>query len=196
MVQLYAQDEATWDNYLRGLTNYVRPRAQGSAFTDFYLRFFGHHLRAIAKPGGLFEDTTVTRLPWRGQVRRVRMVVYRRASASGASRRGQSPEQALTTICDRLAGGLANAGVKARRMEAHDIHDWLLRWFNPHPTMLGSTADDRERFYALTRYPRKPSKARLSWPVGTSRSACSSASRARTWRTAPGCSTACRTGSS
>ena len=79
VVQLYAQDESTWDNYLRGLADYVRPRAQGSAFTDFYLRFFGHHLRAIAKPGGLFEDTTVTRLPWRGQVRRVRMVVYRRA---------------------------------------------------------------------------------------------------------------------
>jgi hypothetical protein len=32
-----------------------------------------------------------------------------------APRRGQSPEQALTTICDRLVGGLANAGVKARR---------------------------------------------------------------------------------
>ena len=166
MVQLYAQDEATWDNYLRGLTNYVRPRAQGSAFTDFYLRFFGHHLRAIAKPGGLFEDTTVTRLPWRGQVRRVRMVVYRRASASGASRRGQSPEQALTTICDRLAGGLANAGVKARRMEAHDIHDWLLRWFNPHPTMLGSTADDRERFYALTRYPEEAEQGEIELASG------------------------------
>jgi hypothetical protein len=62
--------------------DYVRPRAQGSAFTEFYLRFFAHHLRAIAKPGGLFEDTTVTRLPWRGQVRRVRMVVYRRANAT------------------------------------------------------------------------------------------------------------------
>jgi hypothetical protein len=130
----------------------VRPRAQGSAFTDFYLRFFGHHLRAIAKPGGLFEDTTVTRLPWRGQVRRVRMVVYRRANATTASAR-PVPEQALTTICDRLVGGLANAGVKARRMEAADIHDWLLRWFNPHPTLLGPSADDRERFYALTRYP-------------------------------------------
>ncbi|MDP9124389.1 MAG: conjugal transfer protein TraC, partial [Pseudomonadota bacterium] len=115
VVQLYAQDESTWDNYLRGLADYVRPRAQGSAFTDFYLRFFGHHLRAIAKPGGLFEDTTVTRLPWRGQVRRVRMVVYRRVNAATASRRGQSPEQALTTICDRLLGGLANAGVKSRR---------------------------------------------------------------------------------
>jgi conjugative transfer ATPase len=155
VVQLYAQDESTWDNYLRGLADYVRPRAQGSAFTDFYLRFFGHHLRAISKPGGLFEDTTVTRLPWRGQVRRVRMVVYRRANAATASRRGQSPEQALTTICDRLAGGLANAGVKSRRMAAADIHDWLLRWFNPHPTPLGPSADDRERFYALTRYPEE-----------------------------------------
>src|SRR3546814_5144086 len=50
------------------------------------------------------------------------MVVYRRTSAAQTSRRGQSPEQALTTICDRLAGGLANAGVKARRLGAADIH--------------------------------------------------------------------------
>ncbi|HMT37800.1 MAG TPA: conjugative transfer ATPase, partial [Thermomonas sp.] len=109
---------------------------------------------------------TVTRLPWRGQVRRVRMVVYRRASASGASRRGQSPEQALTTICDRLAGGLANTGVKARRMEASDIHDWLLRWFNPHPTMLGPAAADRERFYALTRYPEEAEQGGIELASG------------------------------
>ena len=152
VVQLYAQDEASWDNYLRELAGYLRPRTQGSTFSDFYLRFFAHHLRAIAKPGGLFEDTTVTRLPWRGQVRRVRMVVYRR-TASASLRRGQSPEQALATICDRLVGGLTNAGVKARRLGAADIHDWLLRWFNPHPTLLGAEAEDRERFYALTRYP-------------------------------------------
>ena len=64
MVQLYAQDESNLGQLPRGLANYVRPRAQGSTFTEFYL-CFGHHLRAIAKPGGLFEDTTVTRLPWR-----------------------------------------------------------------------------------------------------------------------------------
>ena len=155
VVQLYAQDEADWDSYRRSLANYLQPRAQGSAFSDFYLRFFAHHLRAIAKPGGFFEDTTVTRLPWRGQVRRVRMVVYRRTPATPTLRRGQSAEQALTTICDRLAGGLANAGVKVRRLGAADIHAWLLRWFNPNPTLLGATAEDRERFYALTRYPEE-----------------------------------------
>ncbi|WP_179219333.1 TraC family protein, partial [Pseudomonas aeruginosa] len=94
------------------------------------------------------------RLRWRGQTRRVRMVVYRRASGQGqANRRGQTPEQMLGIVCDRLCGGLANAGIQARRMVAADVHDWLLRWFNPRPTLLGPGVEDRERFYALARYP-------------------------------------------
>jgi hypothetical protein len=83
VLQLYAQDEPSFDQYMQTLRDYVQPRARGTAFTEFYLRFFGHHLRAVAKPGGLFEDTVVTRLRWRGQTRRVRMVVYRRASRAG-----------------------------------------------------------------------------------------------------------------
>ncbi|MBG6481001.1 conjugative transfer ATPase [Pseudomonas aeruginosa] len=166
VVQLYAQDEADWEHYLRTLGAYLHPRAQGSAFSEFYLRFFGHHLRAIAKPGGLFEDTTVTRLPWRGQTRRVRMVVYRRTPDAASARRGQSPEQALATICARLVGGLSNAGVKARRRGAADIHDWLLRWFNPNPGALGSTAEDRERFYALARYPEEREEGEIELASG------------------------------
>ena len=166
VVQLYAQDESNWDSYRRTLASYVRPRAQGSAFSEFYQCFFANHLRAIAKPGGLFEDTTVTRLPWRGQVRRVRMVVYRRTPNAPTVRRGQSPEQALATISDRLVGGLANAGVKTRRLTAADIHDWLLRWFNPHPTLLGPTAEDRERFYALTRYPDEAEEGEIELASG------------------------------
>jgi len=80
VLQLYAQDEPSFDQYMQTLRDYVQPRARGTAFTEFYLRFFGHHLRAVAKPGGLFEDTVVTRLRWRGQTRRVRMVIYRRAT--------------------------------------------------------------------------------------------------------------------
>lgn len=166
VVQLYAQDEADWSDYLNVLRDYIQPRARGSAFSDFYLRFFAHHLRAITKPGGLFDDTTVTRLPWRGQTRRVRMVIYRRAP--GAShRRGQSPEQALATVCDRLAGGLANVGVKARRLGAADIHAWLLRWFNPNPTLLGATTADRERFYQLTAYPKEAEEGDVELASGT-----------------------------
>jgi conjugative transfer ATPase len=166
VVQLYAQDEADWDRYLQSLRGYIQPRAQNSAFSDFYLQFFEHHLRAIAKPGGLFDDNTVSRLPWRGQSRRVRMVVYRRAAGTSL-RRGQSPEQALTTVCERLAGGLANTGVKTQRMSAADIHAWLLRWFNPNPTLLGSTPADRERFYQLAAYPEEAEEGEIELASGT-----------------------------
>ncbi len=155
VVQLYAQDEANFDQYLQTLNDYIQPRAKESKFTNVYLRFFAHHLRAVAKPGGLFEDSVVTRLRWRGQTRRVRMVVYRRSS-SQSRRRGQTPEQALNTVCDRLVGGLSNAGIQSKRLGAPAIHAWLLRWFNPHPTVLGHEAKDRERFYHLAAYPQTP----------------------------------------
>jgi len=166
VVQLYAQDDPSWDRYLDELRGYVQPRAQGSAFTEFYLRFFAHHLQAIAKPGGLFEDSTVTRLPWRGQTRRTRLVVYRRVGQT-AQRRGQSPEQALNRVCERLVGGLTHAGIRARRLGAADIHAWLLRWFNPHPSQLGHTAADRQRFYALTRYPDEQEPGEVELASGT-----------------------------
>ena len=166
VIQLYAQDETSWGRYLDDLRGYIQPRAQGSEFSEFYLRFFAHHLCAIAKPGGLFEDSTVSRLPWRGQTRRTRMVVYRRAGQTPA-RRGQSPEQALSVVCDRLVGGLINAGVRAKRLAAPDIHAWLTRWFNPNPTLLGPAAEDRERFYALTRYPDESEPGEIELASGT-----------------------------
>ena len=166
VMQLYAQDETDWNPYLASLRSYLQPRAQGSAFSEFYLRFFGHHLRAVAKQGGLFEDRTVTKLPWRGQTRRVRLVVSRRAGSTPA-RRGQSPEQALNVICDRLVGGLSNAGIRARRLQAADIHAWLVLWFNPRPTMLGPTLEDRERFYRLTAYPTESEPGELELASGT-----------------------------
>jgi conjugative transfer ATPase len=154
VIQLYAQDETSWDSYLETLENYIHPRAKGTEFSGFYLKHLHHHLQSISKPGGLFTDNVVTRLPWRGQTRRVRLVVYRRV-AGAVSRRDMAPEQALNIACDRLMGGLANAGVKARRMDVRDIHDWLLRWFNPCPTMLGVGINDRERFYRLASYPEE-----------------------------------------
>ncbi|NUT69389.1 conjugative transfer ATPase [Pseudomonas corrugata] len=167
VVQLYAQDETNWEAYLHTLRQYVQPRARGSAFSTFYQRFFAHHLNAIAKPGGLFEDTTLTRLPWKGQIRRVRMVVYRRAPNATSLKRGQSAEQALSNVCDRLTAGLTGTGIKTCRLEAKDIHDWLLRWFNPAPSLLGSTTQDRERFYDLTAYPTETNAGEIELASGT-----------------------------
>jgi conjugative transfer ATPase len=167
VLQLYVQDETGWDAYLEALREYVHPRAQGSAFTEKYLELMAHHLKSIAKPGGLFQDTAVTCLPWRGQTRRARLVVCRRAAQSvDRSARGVSPEQALATVCGRLIGGLGNAGIKAQRLEAPEIHAWLLRWFNPEPVKSGSAAD-AEHFYDLAGYPDETEPGELELASGT-----------------------------
>lgn len=164
--QLYVQDETSWESYLRGLHAYVHPRATDTEFTRFYLRLIEHHLHALAKPGGLFRDNAVTRLPWRGQTRRVRMVIYRRVDES-TSRRGLAPEEALAAACDRLTRGLTNAGVAARRLSARETHAWLLRWFNPNPAHLGDSSDAQNRFYALALLPEDPGAAQDELPLAS-----------------------------
>lgn len=166
VMQLYAQDETGWDDYLQSLRAYIQPRSRKTAFTESYLRLFEHHLQEISKPGGLFKDTKVTQLPWRGQTRKIRLVVYRRVGR-GQAPRGLSHEQALNSICERLLGGLANAGIKARRLPAAEIHAWLLQWFNPNPTLLGTAADDRRRFYRLAAYPPANGSDQLELASGT-----------------------------
>ena len=163
VIQFYAQDDTHWDDTLETLADHVQPRARGTAFTNDYLRVFARHLHALAKPEGIFEDTAVTRLPWRGQTRRTRMVLTRRV-ASGTNTQRASPEQSLTTVCERLTGGLSHAGINARRLGAAEIHNWLLAWFNPRPTFLGENAEAQKRFYELTRYPpeREPGEIELA----------------------------------
>ena len=168
VLQLYLEDETGSDEYLKTLRGYIRPRAQGSAFTEQYLTLMEHHLKAIGKPGGLFEDTAITKLPWRGQIRRVRLVVYRRIHRTGSRvRRARSPAEALATCCERLTGALSNAGIRAIRLEAPEIHAWLLRWFNPGPTWVGPSRDDAERFYRLAAYPEEKEPGELELASGT-----------------------------
>ena len=165
VVQLYAQGETDWDDYLRGLRAYMQPRAQGTAFSEFYWHVMQQHLQAVDKPGGLFEDNTVSHLPWRGQRRRTRMVLYRRAAGT-PSRRGMPPEAALSAVCERLLGGLANAGVHAQRLDVAAIHAWLLRWFNPAPDWLGTDAEARQRFYRLADLPKDSEAVELELASG------------------------------
>src|SRR3546814_20305855 len=44
VLQLYAQDEPSFDPYIQPMRDYLKPRARYTAFTAFYLRFFGHPL--------------------------------------------------------------------------------------------------------------------------------------------------------
>jgi conjugative transfer ATPase, PFL_4706 family len=143
IVQFFCQDDTDFAPYISRLRKYVKERAEGTTYTEHFLDLTTNHMRAIAKPGGLFKDTRVTKMPWRGQNRRVRMVVYRRVPR--ATKTGeQTHEQMLNQACERIVGSLQGAGLSVKRLNGHQFYEWLLPWFNPNPTL---TDDEPIDFY-------------------------------------------------
>ncbi|EBL8291857.1 conjugative transfer ATPase [Salmonella enterica] len=150
VVQFFCQNEDDFSGYIRKLRDYVTPAAKGSAFTEAWLSEMDSHLRGITRSGGLFFDDVVTKTPWRGQLRRTRMVIYRRLQAK-STHGDLTPEQALNNVCERVTSALAGAGLVAQRHGGTDITHWLVRWFNPAPQ-----CDDRQGFYNTVTAPDKP----------------------------------------
>ncbi|TXE54533.1 conjugative transfer ATPase [Serratia ureilytica] len=131
VVQFFCQDENNVDAYLDRLKGYIKPHAQGSQLSESWLKETERHLRGIARPEGLFKDTLITDQPWRGQQRRTRMVVYRWIGKGNTD--PMPPIAMLNQTCERVTGALAGAGVVCVRQNGGQVHDWLLRHFNPSP---------------------------------------------------------------
>ncbi|EPF6013319.1 conjugative transfer ATPase [Escherichia coli] len=141
VIQFFCQDETDVTEYIDKLRGYVKPWAQGTAFTAAYLHEMERHMRGIAVPKGLFIDKAITGAPWRGQQRRTRMVIYRYVNPG--VNEPYSPEEQLNQVCERLSSALAGAGIVTARQNGEQIHAWLLRWFNPEPDWV-----DKETLYS------------------------------------------------
>jgi len=131
VVQFFCQDENNVDAYLDRLKGYIKPHAQGSQLSESWLKETERHMRGIARPEGLFKDTLITDQPWRGQQRRTRMVVYRWIGKGNHD--PMPPIAMLNQTCERVTGAFAGAGVLCVRQNGAQVHDWLLRHFNPSP---------------------------------------------------------------
>ncbi|EJJ8281310.1 TraC family protein, partial [Salmonella enterica] len=140
VVQFFCQDETDLTAEMDHIRGYVSPAAQGSAFTEAWLAETERHLQVISRPAGLFQDEVVTGVSWRGQIRQIRMVVYRYVNPR--QRETYPPVVQLRQTCDRLSAALSQAGVVCRRQSGEQIHAWLLRLFNPAPSWI-----DRQTLY-------------------------------------------------
>ena len=149
VVQFFCQDDGDFTPHLNRLTAYIQDRARGSALTEAYLELTRRHLKAVAKPDGLFDDKVVTHLPWRGNNRRVRLVLYRWVGPDD-DESGLAPIQALRQACERIGAALRACGVQSLPLDGRGLYAWLLPWFNPAPALTDETP---AAFYAQVAYP-------------------------------------------
>lgn len=151
VVQFYCQDTDDFREYLEQLEQYIAPDIRQTEYTQQFLAQTRRHMQSVAKQGGLFKDEMVTKTPWRGSIRKVRLMIYRWVPRS--ERVGLydlSPIESLNTACSRLAASLAAIDINLERMNKRDFKRWLIPWFNPNPNM---TQGDRQAFYDLVDSP-------------------------------------------
>ena len=130
VVQFYCQDEKDLRSYVEQLKDYIAPEIQATAFTQEWLKNTEKHLKDISKPGGLFVDDQITNTIWAGRIRRTRMVIYRYVEKNEE----HSAIESLNNACERIVGALTTAGLQLIRQNGEQLHQWLLRWFNPNPS--------------------------------------------------------------
>jgi len=134
VIQFFVQNEHDLSFLEDRLANYGSPAALKSEYHQFYLNECKNHLATITSPGGLFKDSAVTGTRWRGQFRRVRVVIYRRSAKAEKQKVSLvDAEVALNDTMSRVIASLEVAGLVCRRGTGEDFYRWLLSWFNPHP---------------------------------------------------------------
>ncbi len=150
ILQVYVQDEPSLQGFRKAVADYAQPSARDTAYTRHFQQTLSDHLSQITRPGGLFEDTAVTGTHWRGQVRRVRATLYRRLKPNGRPPSAVEVEESLNDVATKWVASLASAGIKARRGTGQHLYEWLLKWFNPKPTIAGG---DPDRLLEIAPYP-------------------------------------------
>jgi conjugative transfer ATPase len=144
VVQFYVNDDTGLELLLEQFRDYVldanaanpeRGREiLGSVCTQAFMRDLDAHLQAVSVPQGFFVDEAVSGNPWRGQIRRVRLALYRRYPPHyDFSEEAFSPAELLKQTADGLIAGLRESGIRAHRMLARDFYNWLVPFFNPRP---------------------------------------------------------------
>ena len=133
VLQLFVQDDQDLGEFARKVSSYGDEQALQTEYSRFFANQFREHLKRISSPGGLYTDSAVTGSRWRGQIRRMRAVLYRRVSASEKYNDPAAVETSLNEVVTRLTASLQVAGVGVQRCTNEHLHRWLVPWFNPKP---------------------------------------------------------------
>lgn len=132
-LQFFLQDEMSLEKHLDSVSAYIKPKSQGSQYSEDFLGIYRKHCEILTKPGGLFRDHEVTGNIFQGRIRKIRLVIYRQLTKETKLRRGQDVLSNLNNVAKKIESQLSSAQIKARRGTGKDFYEWMVRWFNPCP---------------------------------------------------------------
>jgi conjugative transfer ATPase len=157
IVQFYLQDELSLKSFYESCAQYVKPPAKETPLTSAYLKLLKAHTDRLTQPEGVFVDTKVSGSVFRGKVRKIRVVIYRRLSGFSKLKSGKNAAQDLNGVAQTLVSKLTALGISVQRYTGKEFYDWMVRWFNPAPKQGDGSVEA-----LLTRCPY-PGDAEMPW---------------------------------
>ncbi len=135
VLQFYSYRRDDLSGLRRQVRRGMKAEALGSAFSSDFMSRFGAHCDWMTGASGVFEDTRVTGLPFRGGVRETVVVFYRRLGVRAKLSAHRSVLDDVVRVRHALLVKFAESGVGTRVLVGASFHAFLVRWFNPRPAV-------------------------------------------------------------
>jgi conjugative transfer ATPase len=151
ILQFYCYDDIAINTLVHYLDDYIRESHKDdpkrmheildSKFTRNMLSEMALHFATVSRTEGLFEDTVVSSNIWRGQQRRVYLVLYRKFPPNfKPGLNTASPFESITSACEGVVAALREAEVGIRRANGKDFYEFMTVFMNRrqglHPSAL------------------------------------------------------------
>lgn len=131
IIQFYVQDEFDLTSISRQFTENLDPVIRTSRYSEFYQRILSSHLAWLSERSQ-FTDP-LSRAPFRGRIRQIRCVIYRKHHAKSVIEKGLTPETELRRVTIKFEENLKQIGVTFKRYREIDFYVWMRTWLSPKP---------------------------------------------------------------
>ena len=139
VLQVYVNDEFSLESTFDFYQQKIDETLLDSAYTQTYLEQLKRLYQKACEEKGLFFDP-MSDLTYRGRLRRIRMVMYKRYSNKKDLPKRAAILREHLTIRRRILKKFQNAGIDIDVLKGRQIYKWWVRWFNPSPKLgLGVT---------------------------------------------------------
>jgi conjugative transfer ATPase len=132
VLQVYVKKETDLTHSYQHIENYFLDKIKSQRFTESFLQTMKEHLTYVTQPGGIFHDSQVMNLTFRGGIMHVYAVLYRRRRIKKENQDSREKSlQEILRISRKFSSQLRASGMQVRRMNDAQFYQWMVHWFNP-----------------------------------------------------------------
>jgi len=143
ILQVYVQKELNLNSTYFEIKRYFSEVGSDSPLARSYLQNLEDHLDYVSRPEGIFYDSQVTNLNFRGGLLHIYAFIYRRNNSKNKNR--DSNLKDITQVSRKFSSQLRACGLSIKRLDDSDFYEWMSKWFNPKNKFTNLFPEDKQK---------------------------------------------------